>query len=324
MRAIVMILIALVVAMGTAVGARNWLIGQKQTPTTQVAAPVPTKLIKILAAAEDLPAGTILQERHLAWVNWPEEALVENYLTETNSQMNEFVGAVVRHQTLAHAPLVRNRLVKPGDRGFLSAVLNPGHHAVSVPVDATSGIAGFVFPGDQVDVILTFKLEDPGPVERHASQVILTDVRVIAIDQATDNPDGKVKVAKTATLEVTPKGAEKIALALKVGGLSLALRSLGRPEGEEFEAANDGVAAQGEGDQDIVDVSANGDAVADSTADDANYANYTLQSDLSPLFAGGVEPLVVDEPQGEAVASAPKLIITRGGAKGTSREEKSF
>ena len=130
-------------------------------------------------------------------------------------------------------------MVHAGDRGFLAAVLEPGSRAVSVPVNAASGIAGFVFPGDQVDVILTMgvraKDEDGVNQTRFFSRTLLAGIRVLAVDQKIESENGAVEVAKTATLEVTPKQAEKVALALEMGGLSLSLHSLARERADNAE-----------------------------------------------------------------------------------------
>ncbi len=102
-----------------------------------------------------------------------------------------------------------------------------------MPVDGATGVGGFVLPGDEVDVILTIQREqagDGGSEKRFFAETLLTQVRVLAIDQTVDNTTGQAKVGKTATLEVTPKQAEKLALGLDLGDLGLSLRSLQRTE----------------------------------------------------------------------------------------------
>jgi len=108
--------------------------------------------------------------------------------------------------------------------------LAKGHRALSVPVNAASGISGLIFPGDRVDLILShvIKAEDGGGKERKASETVLSDIRVLALDQRTDDVDGERVIAKTATLEVDPKEAEKLSLAQKLGDLSLSLRPIAR------------------------------------------------------------------------------------------------
>ncbi len=137
------------------------------------------------------------------------------------------------------------------DRGFLAAVLNPGMRGVSVPVNATSGIAGFVFPGDWVDIILTIRVNEKSEESgnnrtRYFSETLLTDVRVLAVDQNIENEKGEVNVAKTATLEVTTKQAEMIAIALEMGSISLSLHSLAREQDRFARMARDIGADPGE------------------------------------------------------------------------------
>ena len=140
-------------------------------------------------------------------------------------------------------PISDGRVVRPGDRGFMAAVLTPGNRAVTVPVTPSSGLAGFVFPGDRVDVILTMTIQpenkegEKGEKERRASETVLTGIRVLATDQRADDQKREVMVAKTATLEVTPKQAEIIAVVSEIGKISLSLRSLAQ-DGEQVTVAN--------------------------------------------------------------------------------------
>ncbi|MEQ8165005.1 MAG: Flp pilus assembly protein CpaB [Alphaproteobacteria bacterium] len=183
----------------------------------------------VLVAARDLMPGQFVRPDRLRWQSWPDDDLADTYVVKGSLTADDFTGAVVRSRLVEGEPVTEGRLVRAGDQGFLAAVLTPGKRAVSVPVNATSGIAGFIFPGDRVDVILTHtvrvgSVEDR--VERRASETVLEDIRVLAIDQRTEDVDGKPQVGKTATLEVTAKQAEIITLVDEVGKLSLSLRSL--------------------------------------------------------------------------------------------------
>ena len=143
---------------------------------------------------------------------------------------DDLLGAVVRAGMVDGEPITDRRVVRPGDRGFLAAMLASGHRALSVPVNAASGISGLISPGDRVDVILshTIKEDGAGPNQRKASETMLSDIWVLALDQRTDDVDGERVVAETATLEVAPKEAEKLSLAQKLGALSLSLRPIAR------------------------------------------------------------------------------------------------
>jgi pilus assembly protein CpaB len=143
----------------------------------------------------------------------------------------KLLGTVVRYQITAGQPVTRGALVGPQDRGFLAAALGPGMRAITVPVNVSSGVAGFVFPGDHVDMVLTQQVQGGGdgpPLK--VSETIIRNLRVLATDQrVTDkDDDGKtqVKTFSNVTLEVTPRIAEKVAVAQSMGTLSLSLRSI--------------------------------------------------------------------------------------------------
>lgn len=225
-RSIVLIAVALLLSMTTVVFIRGWLESQR-TPVAE-ALPVDTT-VRVLVARVPLPTGTFIKEHHLRWQAWPNESLSDSYIVKTKTDMKDIEGAVVRRGIAAGEPVTSGRIVKPGDRGFLAAVLKPGSRAVSVPIDATAGIAGLVFPGDRVDIILSHVVLRPNDEvlkERRASETVLTNVRVLALDQKLDDQSGEPKLAKTATLEVTPKQAEMLAVVRQLGSLSLSLRSL--------------------------------------------------------------------------------------------------
>ncbi|HYC02566.1 MAG TPA: Flp pilus assembly protein CpaB [Azospirillaceae bacterium] len=215
-----------------------------QAPAAAPAVPAP-RMARVLVAAADLPAGLLIQPENLAWRTWPEEGVDDAYLTEGEAKPQDFAGAVVRTGIRAGEPVFAGRLVRPGERGFLAAVLNPEMRAVTVPINVVTGIAGFVFPGDRVDVILTHGVvrpDDPSMKERRASETVLTDVRVVALDQRTNDQEAKPTVSQTATLEVTPRQAEWLPLAVELGRLSLSLRSLSRDDAK-MPPADDGAPA---------------------------------------------------------------------------------
>jgi len=235
MRTVLLVTAALATAGGTAFTAKTWLTSERAGMT----AAAPAKSVekkseeKVLVLKDSLPVGHFLKEGDFKWQAWPKEALAEGYVLKgEGGKVEDFVGTVIRAAVAAGQPVTDKVVVHPGDRGYLAAVLQPGMRAVSVPINATTGIAGFVFPGDMVDLVLTVKMRpnnaDSGARPIQMSQTFLNEIRVLAIDQQTNNEEGKAKVAKTATLEVTPKQAEKVALGLELGSLSLSLRSLPR------------------------------------------------------------------------------------------------
>ncbi len=220
---------ALVVALGTALAARS-LFNGTGSPQAAAAAQVP-KGPKVLVAQRALPLGTIITADSVSYQPWPKELVQDAYFLEGEADMTKLLGTVVRNQITAGAPLTQGSLVKPGDRGFLAAALGPGMRAVTIPVSARTGVAGFIFPGDHIDLMLTQSVKGDGSdASFKATETILKNLRVLATDQTPETViiDGKsqVRLASTVTLEVTPKLAEKIAVAETLGSISLTLRSI--------------------------------------------------------------------------------------------------
>ena len=222
---------ALVVAVITAVMAKNMFAGAGAQQAA--AAPAVPLGPKVMVAKQALPAGTIIDPAALTWQPWPKELLQSAYYTEgqPDADMKTLLGTVVRYPITAGQPVTRGALVGPKDRGFLAAALGPGMRAITVPVNTSTGVAGFVFPGDHVDMVLTQAVQGGGDgPSLKVSETIVRNVRVLATDQRTDskNEDGKteVKAFSNVTMEVTPRIAEKLAVAQSMGTLSLALRSI--------------------------------------------------------------------------------------------------
>ena len=231
---LMLLLGALVIAIGTAMAARSLFIGASapKADAAQV-----QKGPKVLVAQRALPVGTIITADSVAFQLWPKEMVQDAYFIDGEADMAKLMGTVVRYPITAGQPVTQGGLVAPGDRGFLAAALGPGMRAVTIPVSAKTGVGGFVFPGDHVDLLLTQTVPSQGdgpPLK--ATETILRNVRVLATDQSTETvvEEGKtvVREFRTVTLEVTPKIAEKIDVAQTIGTLSLALRSLADNQAE--------------------------------------------------------------------------------------------
>jgi len=185
----------------------------------------------VLVAAHALQPGALLKPDDLTGKKLDHAELLPGASADTPANRRDLVGAMVR-RTLAVGDVIQPRdVMRPGDHGFLAAVLSPGMRAVTVGVDVVSGTAGLIWPGDRVDVILTETMPDhaTAPGRQVAAETVLADVRVIAIDQrlvegaTPDDPAGKG--ARTVTLEVTATQAERVAVATRLGHLSLSVRS---------------------------------------------------------------------------------------------------
>lgn len=220
---------ALVIAAVTAVMAKNMF--SRQAAPAAVAAVIPeAKGPEVLVATRALPVGTIIAPDSFRFQPWPRDLIQNAYYLKGSVDQATLAGTVVRTQISAGQPLTQGSLVKPGDRGFLAAALGPGMRAVTVSVSRATGVAGFVFPGDRVDLMLTQAVESPVGPSLKTTETFIRNVRVLATDQRTvpDDAKGKkeVRVFDTVTLEVTPRLAEKIAVAQTIGQLSLSLRSI--------------------------------------------------------------------------------------------------
>ncbi len=224
---LLLLLGALIVAIGTAFAARSMLMGTG-TPQAIAAAKMPLG-DKVLVAQRALPVGTIITADALGFQPWPKDLVQDAYFVEGTADMAKLLGTVVRHPITAGEPVTQGSLVAPGDRGFLAAALGPGLRAVTIAVSARTGVAGFVFPGDHIDLVLTQAIKAEGS-QLKTSETILQNLRVLATDQTTDQEtiEGKTRVRafSTVTVEVTPKIAEKIAVAQTIGTISLSLRAL--------------------------------------------------------------------------------------------------
>jgi pilus assembly protein CpaB len=235
LRRIIVLLVAVVAAGATAMYARSWIEGQQKNVTV-VAAPASEQVYEVLVADANLPAGLFVKPQHLRWQRWPTDDVPDTYVLKSARAKDAMVGAVVRRGIAEGFPITDGSVVKPGERGFLAAVLAPGMRAVSLPINATSSNSGLIFPGDRVDLILTHTLAAAdGVTTRRVSETVLRDIRIIAMGSETSDEAGEDKnyeKAKTATFEVDPHVAEKVALISELGKLSLSLRSLANEDAE--------------------------------------------------------------------------------------------
>jgi pilus assembly protein CpaB len=241
---LILLVAALVIAALTAFMARTMFSGGEPAPAVSAKPPEPTGP-QVLVATRALPVGTIITADAFRYQPWPKELVEAAYFMKpdgapapgiiggpTEDATKELLGTVVRNPITAGQPLTKGALVFPGDRGFLAAALGPGMRAVTVPVSALTGVAGFVFPGDRVDMVLTQNVAGQGTGDTlKVSETIIRNLRVLATDQraqaAKDEAGNTVVSAyKLVTLEVTPRLAEKIAVAQTIGTLSLSLRAL--------------------------------------------------------------------------------------------------
>jgi pilus assembly protein CpaB len=214
---------------------------QKTEPPPQIAAappplpPPPAPKSHVLVAARALRAGALLVMEDVGAVEVPAGQEPPGSYIDTIAARSALRGAMVRRSLNPNESLVAGDVLNPGDRGFLAAVLGTGMRAVTVGVDPVSGTAGLIWPGDHVDLVLTQSIEEKEqPVDHRISgETVLTNVRVIAVDQqlvqggqgAQANPTAVASANRTVTLEATAFDAERVAVASRLGRISLVVRS---------------------------------------------------------------------------------------------------
>lgn len=215
----------------TGFGTVAWLATRPAShAATAAAAPRPPSKELVLVAAHPIHAGSLLKPGDLGAKDVPiPQVAAMDLIPDKSGARRALIGAMARHSLGKGDSVSNSDVMRPGDHGFLAAVLHPGMRAVSIAVDNTTGSAGLIWPGDHVDLILTQTLNGPGVPTGHqvAAETVLSDIRVLAIDQQI--VEGAAPTAsgsqRTVTLEVTPEQAEKISVAMRLGRLSLAVRS---------------------------------------------------------------------------------------------------
>ena len=184
----------------------------------------------VLVAAADIAQGQKLTAENIRWQRWPDDAMNAAYIQKQAQPdaIDTLQGAVVRSQFIAGEPIRDVKLARP-ESGFLSAILPSGKRAIAVRISAQNTAGGFILPNDRVDVIQTVSQQStPDAPAENVSRTILTNVKILAIDQTVDDEQGGEAnvVGKTATLELDPAQVEMVTAAEASGTLSLALRSM--------------------------------------------------------------------------------------------------
>lgn len=311
---------ALVLAIISAFMAKN-MFGASGTQPVAAATPQPVVVDgpEVLVATKPLPVGTIIDPESFRYQPWPKDLMKNAYYVKGEADPATLAGTVVRYQITAGQPLTNGALVKPGDRGFLAAALGPGMRAVTVPVSAQSSVAGFVFPGDRVDLMLTQDVAGGGdgpPLK--TTETIVSNIRVLATDQRTDNKtddNGNTQVVtfSTVTLEVTPKIAEKIQVAQSIGQLSLALRSIADNTQELEEAIASGEVSVPQGTDPKAEKSM---MLAIASRPNDQHTTVTLGGDVSRFQRRTVPAKPKDQSAaaGGAKPDGPSVRVARGNA----------
>jgi pilus assembly protein CpaB len=223
-------IVVLTIAVGAGGIAAYLASGSDNKPPAEPVAQMQT--VDVLVAKADIGLGQTVAPEDLQWQTWPAATASNNFIrrNERPEATKEIAGSIARAPIIAGEPIREPKLVKANGSGFMAAILPTGLRAVSTEISPETGAGGFILPNDRVDVILSRRLKNPDrtdPTDIVVSEVILANVRVLAIDQAPKEKDGQnAVVGKTVTLELKPVQVATLAAARQSGTLSLALRSI--------------------------------------------------------------------------------------------------
>ena len=189
--------------------------------------------VRVLVADTEFAQGERLDPKKTKWVKWPKKGLPDFLVTDENKTFYEELSlAVARTTIVAGEPITEAKIVHPGSQGMLAALLTPGMRAVTMDVSSRQSAAGFILPGDRVDVFATLDNDDGTSME---SGVLYSNIRVLAVDQTMQQDSEGAIVGRTVTLELAPSQVARFLTARESGSLNLALRSVFRPaDGEEL------------------------------------------------------------------------------------------
>jgi pilus assembly protein CpaB len=201
-------------------------------PAPEAPAPVAVNTFEVLVAKKDINIGQTVAAQDMEWLAWPMAATNPLYVRRSDrpDAIEQLAGAIARVPIASGEPLREGKLIKAKGSGYMAAILPSGMRAVSTEISPETGAGGFILPNDRVDVILSRRdreAERLTGIESQVAETLLSDVRVLAIDQTVEEKNGqKVVVGRTATLELTPRQVETLAMGRLMGTLSLSLRSL--------------------------------------------------------------------------------------------------
>lgn len=206
------------------------MLASRSDPPPKVAEAQPKiETVDILVAKGDIGLGQSVTPQDIAWQAWPASASTGNFIRKSDrpDAVEALSGSIARAPFVAGEPIRDAKLVKAKGSGFMAAILPSGMRAVSTDISPETGAGGFILPNDRVDVILSRRNQENSKSNANAAEIILNNIRVLAIDQTVEEKNGqKVVIGKTATLELTPGQAETLAMSRALGTLSLALRSI--------------------------------------------------------------------------------------------------
>jgi len=222
MRAFVMLGLALTMGVISVILVQDWLARQTPAPAEQASAPA----AQVVVAATNLTFGSRIRRDHLKLVDWPSGAVPAGAFSDVDELAGGTEDRVALRSIEPNEPVLASKVSGAGGRATLSTVLTIDKRAVTIRVNDVLGVAGFVLPGDRVDVLLTREPDSGSPI----TDILLQNLRVLGVDQEASDRKEQPLVARAVTLEVSPDEAQKLTLGAQVGTLSLALRNQANAE----------------------------------------------------------------------------------------------
>jgi pilus assembly protein CpaB len=237
-------IVVLVIALGAGGVAAYLASGydNKPAPVLPVAEKLPT--VEVLVAKSDIQLGQAVKAEDLQWQTWPSATASSAFIRRDSrpDAQTQIAGSIARVPLMQGEPIREQKLVRAEGSGFMAAILPSGMRAVSTEISAETGAGGFILPNDRVDIVMTRRLKNPeganGPAGGNdliLSEIVLTNIRVLAIDQAPKEKDGQNAVlGKTVTLELKPDQVATLSVSRQAGTLTLALRSIADANASEI------------------------------------------------------------------------------------------
>jgi pilus assembly protein CpaB len=225
-------IVVLTIALGAG-GIAAYLASGSDSKAPPAAPVAQLQTVDVLVAKADIGLGQTVTPNDMQWQTWPAATASNTFIrrNERPDATTQIAGSIARAPFITGEPIREAKLVRADGSGFMAAILPTGMRAVSTEISAETGAGGFILPNDRVDVLLTRREKNPNPAAGAAdivvSEVILANLRVLAIDQAPKEKEGQNSVVgKTVTLELKPEQTATLAAARQAGTLSLALRSI--------------------------------------------------------------------------------------------------
>jgi pilus assembly protein CpaB len=225
-------IVVLTIALGAGGVAAYLASGSDSRPPPPTEPVAQLQTVDVLVAKSDIGLGQTVTPNDMLWQTWPAAAASSSFIrrSERSEAIKEITGSIARSPFIAGEPIREPKLIKANGSGFMAAILPQGMRAISTEISPETGAGGFILPNDRVDVILTRREKNPDPKatgDLVISEVKLSNIRVLAIDQAPKEKDGQNSViGKTVTLELKPEQVPVLSAARQAGTLSLSLRSI--------------------------------------------------------------------------------------------------